>query len=301
MRTELAPMNTPSIDPSKRRVLRNFAAALAFALVLAASSRAHAFECAKSWGDPSVTDTCRVLVVSAEAKAELETKPHATLLVGMEAPTKLDLESLANVPWLEQLEIEDLSGLVAHDALVDLVVCVTPAQANVVGTLTSLKKLDIAGLESLAALSKLTKLTYLHATMPSTPKPKSTSALASLTAMRTLRINAFDLADLDGLDAMKTLESLDVSGSKVSSLAPLAGATTLRELYVWGTNVSSLAPLEKLTGLETVDVRDTKVTHFSPLMKSAKSLRHLYVSAGTPKSAFVALSKENPKLDVSTP
>jgi Leucine-rich repeat (LRR) protein len=52
---------------------------------------------------------------------------------------------------------------------------------------------------------------------------------------------------------------LDLSFTKVSDLAPLAGLTGLHTLYLSFTKVSDLAPLAGLTGLHTLHLYGTKV------------------------------------------
>ncbi|MGZ5966341.1 MAG: leucine-rich repeat domain-containing protein, partial [Polyangiales bacterium] len=212
----------------------------------------------------------------------------------------VDLDFVSSLDDLEYLDIgganikKDIAPLATRNKLVELHIIVNGTQAKVVGQMAKLERLDIAGVESLDVLAKQTKLTTLKVVMSSMPGPKSTAGLGAMTGMKSLRIISFQLDDLVGLKNMTVLEEVDVSGTKVANLAPIAGATKLRSLYVNGTKVSSLAPLAKISTLETVDVRDTAVTDFSPLMASAKSLKHLYVPASTPKSAVAALVAVNP-------
>jgi Leucine-rich repeat (LRR) protein len=53
---------------------------------------------------------------------------------------------------------------------------------------------------------------------------------------------------------------LDLSGTDISDLAPLAGLTGLHVLYLSGTKVSDLAPLAGLTGLQSLHLSRTKVS-----------------------------------------
>ena len=53
---------------------------------------------------------------------------------------------------------------------------------------------------------------------------------------------------------------LDLSGTDISDLAPLAGLKGLHSLYLSGTEVSDLAPLAGLKGLRTLYLSRTEVS-----------------------------------------
>jgi hypothetical protein len=71
-----------------------------------------------------------------------------------------------------------------------------------------------------------------------------------------------DLSPLAGLDHLR---SLDLRGTKVGDLSALAGLRRLEELYVGGTEVSRLGPLASLSNLRCLDLPDTQVSDLAPL------------------------------------
>lgn len=87
--------------------------------------------------------------------------------------------------------------------------------------------------------------------------------------------NIAPLARLSSLQSRGLTLSLDLSGTRVSDLSPLA-ATPLRELRLRGTPIRSLAPIQELP-LEVLDVRQTPMTDLGPsLQRLAKSLKILW-------------------------
>jgi hypothetical protein len=59
-------------------------------------------------------------------------------------------------------------------------------------------------------------------------------------------------------DGLSALESLQMSGTGVTDLSPLAGLARLRVLELADTAVSDLSPLEGLTALRRLDIRGTR-------------------------------------------
>lgn len=86
---------------------------------------------------------------------------------------------------------------------------------------------------------------------------------------RALDLSGAAFAALDRLPPaiadLGTLETLDLSGTRIAGLEPLAGLTALRDLRLEGTPVSDIAPLEGLAALETLVLRRTRVGSLSPL------------------------------------
>lgn len=76
----------------------------------------------------------------------------------------------------------------------------------------------------------------------------------------------------------KTLEHLDLSGTAVSDLSPLAGMKGLERLYLGKTGVSDLSPFAGMKSLEHLDLSCCKnLADLSPL-KGMKSLYNLDLS-----------------------
>ena len=63
--------------------------------------------------------------------------------------------------------------------------------------------------------------------------------------------------------------NLDLRGSQVSDLRPLANLTTLERLRLSGTQIADIAPLANLTALEWLDLDDTQVSDLGPLANLA--------------------------------
>ena len=85
-----------------------------------------------------------------------------------------------------------------------------------------------------------------------------------------LRVHSLNLAgtrisNLAPLASFTTLQSLDLNEVPVSDLAPLANVTGLETLDLGSTSVSDLAPLANVTGLETLDLGSTSVSDLAPL------------------------------------
>lgn len=81
-------------------------------------------------------------------------------------------------------------------------------------------------------------------------------------------------SDISGIGRLSSLESLSLSGNKLSSLAPLAPLSNLTFLEVSDNSIDDLAPLRDLTKLKNLYVDGNPITDFSPL-HSLTSLRTL--------------------------
>ncbi|MEQ8827230.1 MAG: leucine-rich repeat domain-containing protein, partial [Parvibaculum sp.] len=74
--------------------------------------------------------------------------------------------------------------------------------------------------------------------------------------------NTFARVDL--LENLTSLQSLDLWGTQVTNIAPLANLTSLQSLNLRGTLVAGIAPLENLTSLQSLNLRRTQVADISP-------------------------------------
>ena len=72
---------------------------------------------------------------------------------------------------------------------------------------------------------------------------------AELAAIRRLNLGEWEGELPHSIRTLTALESLDLSFSKVSNLAPLSGLTALEKLFLDGTQVNDLTPLIGLTAL----------------------------------------------------
>src|SRR4030042_1185472 len=81
----------------------------------------------------------------------------------------------------------------------------------------------------------------------------------------TLDLDGTPVTELAPLAGLTQLTTLDLAGTPVTELAPLAGLTQLTTLYLGGTPVTELAPLAGLTQLTTLYLGWTKVTEPAPV------------------------------------
>ena len=114
-----------------------------------------------------------------------------------------------------------------------------------------------------------------------------------LSALQTLNVWGTQVSDLAPLAGLSALQTLDVSGTQVSDLAPLAGLVepaAERSGCLRRTQVTDLAPLAGLSALQTLNVSGTQVTDLAPLA-GLSALQTLDVSGTqvTDLSALVPL------------
>ena len=88
---------------------------------------------------------------------------------------------------------------------------------------------------------------------------------ANLINLQYLNLAGTQVADLTPLAALTNLERLNLGGTQVAGVTPLAALTNLQSLYLSSTQVADVAPLAALTNLQTLDLRGTRVTDFSPV------------------------------------
>ena len=69
----------------------------------------------------------------------------------------------------------------------------------------------------------------------------------------------------DEIATLTTLESLNLTSTNVTDLAPLAGLQALQSLNLSGTNVTDLAALAVFPALRSLNLQGTKVTDLRPL------------------------------------
>src|SRR4030042_188264 len=81
----------------------------------------------------------------------------------------------------------------------------------------------------------------------------------------TLDLDGTPVTELAPLAGLTQLTTLDLAGTPVTELAPLAGLTQLTTLYLGWTPVTDLAPLAGLTQLMMLYLDGTPVTELAPL------------------------------------
>ena len=92
--------------------------------------------------------------------------------------------------------------------------------------------------------------------------PPKISLLDRLTS---LNLGGTTVSDLSPLADLTALQTLKLSGTAVRNLSSLAALTTLQTLWLNNTAVSDLSPLAPLTALQTLRLNDTAVRDLSPV------------------------------------
>jgi hypothetical protein len=113
---------------------------------------------------------------------------------------------------------------------------------------------------------------------------KDTANLALLphfAAIRVLAAREVPPAIMEAaLGAMRGLSELDIFGTRMTSLAPLAGLPLARLRLVWAHQLTDITPLARLDRLETLTIGDMKRAHdFAPLARCG-ALKALHIESG---------------------
>ena len=66
---------------------------------------------------------------------------------------------------------------------------------------------------------------------------------------------------------MTNLRFLELTGTQITDISPLAKLTNLSFLELNGTQITDIAPLVKLTNLRYLNLSETEITDISPLAK----------------------------------
>jgi len=134
----------------------------------------------------------------------------------------------------------------------------------------NLKSLDLSGnsIDSVTELSGLTNLRFLSLrfnkadVMPDLTPLKNTG----LTELN-LVANEYgaDQQKLDGLNTISSLETIELSGNKLTSLPPINHLKNLRSLGLGGNKLTDISGLAGMTGLKTLEINSNQITNFEPI------------------------------------
>ncbi|TVR45642.1 MAG: hypothetical protein EA425_17840 [Puniceicoccaceae bacterium] len=134
-----------------------------------------------------------------------------------------------------------------------------------IGQLTGLERLSIATQPGLTDLTPLADLGSLRELSLQNIAASDFSVLSTMTGLNDLSLrNLGNLSDLGPL-AQLNLATLELNGSPVSELGPLAGMEALVRLTLSFTQVSDLAVIATLPNLENLNLQSTPVTDLGPL------------------------------------
>lgn len=86
-----------------------------------------------------------------------------------------------------------------------------------------------------------------------------------------------EVSDVSPLAELKNLEHLELWSTQVSDLSALSGLNELKTLRITSSPVSNLSPLAKLKNLEQLDISGTQVNDLAALSE-LKSLKEVYVA-----------------------
>lgn len=215
---------------------------------------------------------------------------------------KVDISPIANLQHLETLALysadtRDLAPLSTLPALKTLSLWNTPAtRFDALSRATSLETLTIQSLgqiNNLTFVAPLTQLTHLSLDPVSLCDFTPVAALSKL-AYLLLKTDEpdLDLSPLEYCDTLHTLhvrlddmtsnpmrtpwpaltnlQTLDLTGSGVSSLNGLQRCRALKSLSCTGTAVNDLSPLRSLPYLEQLDISGSQVANLSVLLTLPK-------------------------------
>ncbi len=196
-------------------------------------------------------------ITQEDAQALSQLTGLRRLVLYISAPYETpDLSFLPALPWLEELEVdelyypEDLEVLEAlpHLRALTLQGSIGDVPVPDLSGMTELEELDIrddAGRNN--GRGAAWKLTF--------------SDLAGLTKLRKLSFQSCNQTDLSGLAGLTNLEELSFNVARGADLTPLSGLARLRSLEMdWSNRDDNpldpldLSPLAKLTGLEKLSV-----------------------------------------------
>lgn len=171
-----------------------------------------------------------------------------------------------NFVQLIQSNITSLKGFEKLEKLEHLHISETPiSDLEPISGLTSLKEVSFreTGVHDLTSLARLPLLKRLQ--MAKTP-------LANLSPLAELAIFQRDYNERTHKEKREAgefwfsqpLEALDLAGTKVTDLSPLAELDGLRRLDVSSTPISSIEPLLHCKSLHSLDISGTNVTTLGP-------------------------------------
>ena len=153
------------------------------------------------------------------------------------------------------------------------------ADAAPLARLTNLQRLDLAGTRVADARPARTASPTSNGWTSPSPRSPTSPRSHGLTDLQQLDLSRHPGRRPRPARRPHRAATLDLSGTQVADLAPLAGLTGLQRLGLSGTQVADLAPLAGLTGLQRLDLAGTQVADLRPARRphrpaTARPLRH---------------------------
>ncbi|WP_306029741.1 leucine-rich repeat domain-containing protein [Stappia sp. MMSF_3263] len=222
------------------------------------------------------------------------------------------LDTLKELPALESLSLwgmqSDRFDMIGRWTRLGFIQLIDSNLGSLDGfeTLERLETLSVRG-APVADLAPLAGLKGLRELDVGATRVRDLSPLARLARLESLVIAATPVADLGPLADLAGLQEetgralrverpflhgtglshLDISGSGVKSLEPLARVGTLQRLELRDTAVTSLAPLHRLGALRSLDIATSRVVDLGP--QGALSGLQILNAAQTPLESLAAL------------
>ena len=207
-----------------------------------------------------------------------------SITIPVEAVSFADLKYM---PFLQELTVVNgptgqlgvLAGLTNLTTLNIQSTPVTESELEIIGTLTSLRRLSLnnCGLSTIEPLQTLTGLNYLDL---SNNTIRNIQVLSGLTGMTELKLQHNVLTDLGSLTAMKDLAKLDVSYNNLTTLSPVCGLTGMIWLDANHNALDEVANVGNLTALQYLNLSNNALTDISALGTCA-SLTELNVASNS--------------------
>lgn len=133
-------------------------------------------------------------------------------------------------------------------------------------------------------LSDLSHLMYLESLTITDRRIESLDFLTSMVQLKELNLGGCSVAcDLDPIGSVQTLQTLDLSGCGLSTVAGLENAVNLLHLDLSGNAIGKIAALSGMTMMETLDLSSNAVKDLSALGSMAQ-LKTLDLSSNSVSS-----------------
>ena len=90
-------------------------------------------------------------------------------------------------------------------------------------------------------------------------------SISSLTELKRLDLDGTQVTDLSPLAGLLRMQTLDLNSTQVTDLSPLAGMVEMQTLYLNSTQVTDITPLAGMVGMQVLNFDGTQVADISPL------------------------------------
>jgi len=191
-----------------------------------------------------------------------------------------DLTRIKEMPWIQNLKIGNLDGMVDLNLIKPLKQLAVLAirfdkgkNYDAVAALPKLEKLTISeqpGSTDIAFVAKCKKLKDLS--LRCVGNVVDYAPLKELTGLKALDVheNGVNAAKLAPISTLKNIEKLKIDGLKEKSLDLIKGMTKVRYLSCYGRYISDISALSNMPELEYLSIRNNPLTDLTPLSKCVK-------------------------------